>query len=301
MLKYLLIIKILFIVTIGLGQNQIETKSLLPEDGNIPNWNIKDSTEIYFGEDLFMYINGGADLYLEYGFEEVATGRYVNYKNNNILVDIYKMNSIDAAYGIFTLSSTSKGKPMSLGDQSLLYDYYLDLLKGPYFMRFTANNKDNGMIDTLVLFAKEIIPKISINGKKPQLTQTFQLPGMEISNVKYISGIIGLNNVFNFGHGSVAGFSEGLYAKSDDKLLFVFSYEDDRKRREWFASAKGKMQMSKKFTNYLAIDDGFTVTDKSGNYLSFKPYTKYMLVIKGLGWEEARPIFEKMQQNLDKF
>ena len=211
------------------------------------------------------------------------------------------MSNNDAAYGIFTLSSTSKGKPLELGDQSLLYDYYLDLWKGPYFMRFTANNKDNGMIDTLLIFARSIDSKISIKSKKPQLTQTFLLPGMEISNVKYITGIIGLNNVFNFGHGSIAGFSEGLYGKWDDKLLFVFSYEDDRKRREWFASAKGKMQMSKKFTNYTVIDNGFTVTDKSGNLLSFKPYNKYILIIKGIGWKESKPVFEQMQNNLDQF
>ncbi len=283
------------------GQKPVDTKSLLPEDGDIPNWNLKDSVETYFGEDLFMYINGGADMYLEYGFDEVATGRYLNYISNNILVDIYKMSSIDAAYGIYTLSSTSKGKPQDFGDQSLLYDYYLDLWKGPYFMRFTANKKENGMIDTLVVFAKTISSKISINGKKPLLTQAFFLPGMEIRNVKYITGIIGLNNVFNFGHGSIAGFSEGLYGKWEEKLLFVFSYDDDRKRREWFASAKGKMQMSKKFSNYIAVDDGFTVTDKSGTLLSFLPYKKYIMVVKGLGWEEAKPVFDQIKTNLDNF
>lgn len=301
MAKKNLIWNLLIFSTICLGQNQVEIQSLLPENGFLPNWIIKDSIETYKSDDLFMYINGGADVYFEYGFEEVATGRYLNYMANNILVDIYKMSNITAAYGIFTLSSTSKGKPMDLGDQSLLYDYYLDLWKGPYFMRFTVNKIDNGMIDTLMIFARSIDSKISIKGKKPQLTQAFLLPGMEISNVKYITGIIGLNNVFNFGHGSVAAFSEGLYGKWEDKLLFVFSYSDERKRREWFASAKGKMQMSRKFSNYTAIEDGFTVTDKSGGYVSFKPYKKYILVIKGIGWEESKPVFEQMQNNLDKF
>lgn len=301
MIKNILIWSLLFYGFVCLGQEPTDSHLLLPENGDIPNWNLKDSTETYFGEDLFMYINGGADLYLEYGFDEVATGRYLNYLSNNILVDIYKMSNNTAAYGIFTLSSTSKGKPMDLGDQSFLYDYYLDLWKGPYFMRFTANKKDNGMIDTLMIFAKNIEVKISVKGKKPQLTQAFQLPGFEIKNVKYITGIIGLNNVFNFGHGSIASFSEGLYGKWEDKLLFVFSYEDDRKCREWFASAKGKMQMSKKFENYTAIDNGFTVTDKSGNFLSFKSHKKYIMVVKGLGWEESKPVFEKIQVNLDSF
>ena len=152
-----------------------------------------------------------------------------------------------------------------------------------------------------MLFAKTIVPKISINGKKPQLTQAFYLPGFEITNVKYITGIIGLNNIFNFGHGSIASFSEGIYGKWEDKFLFVFAYEDGRKRREWFASAKGKMQMSKKFSNYTAIYDSFSVTDKAGSLFSFKPYSKYILVVKGLGLEEANAVFEKIQANLDTF
>lgn len=301
MKRNILILSLLLYTLIPFAQSQIDSQSLLPEDGDIPNWNLRDSVETYFGEDLFMYINGGADLYLEYGFDEVATGRYMNYLSNNILIDIYKMSSIDAAYGIFTLSSTSKGKPQMFGDQSYLYDYYLDLWKGPYFMRCTANNKDNGMIDTLIVFAKTIVSKISINGKKPQLTQVFNLPGFEITNLKYITGIIGLNNIFNFGHGSIAGFSEGLYGKWQDKFLFVFAYEDARKRREWFASAKGKMQMSKKFSNYTAVYDGFSVTDKAGNFFSFKPYGKYILVVKGLDWEDSKAVFEKLQGKLDTF
>lgn len=301
MIKNILIFSLLINSIVCFGQENVNTQSLLPQNGDIPNWNLKDSTETYPGEDLFMYINGGADLYLEYGFDEVATGRYLNYLSNNVLIDIYKMSSNSAAYGVFTLSSTSKGKPMELGDQSMLYDYYLDLWKGPYFIRFTANKKDNGMIDTLVVFAKKIEAKISVKGKKPQLTLAFQLPGFEIKNVKYFTGIIGLNNIFNFGHGSIASFSEGLYGKWDDKLLFVFSYKDDRKCREWFASAKGKMQMSKKFENYTVIEDGFTVADKTGNFLSFKPHKKYILVVKGLGWDGSKPVFEKIQNNLDSF
>lgn len=300
MVKYIVIWNLILFSLLSIGQQQIETSLLLPENGDIPSWNLKDSVETYYGDDLFLYINGGADLYLEYGFDEVATGRYINYINNNILVDIYKMSSTDAAYGIFTISSTLKGKPMKLGDQSFLYDYYLDIWKGPYFMRFTANNKNNGMIDTLLLFAKTVDLKITINGEKPPLTQAFILPGYQISNLKYFTGIIGLNNVFNFGHGSIASFSQGLYCNWEDKLLFVFSYKDDNKCREWFASAKGKMQMSKKFSNYTKVDDGFTVTDKSGTFISFKPYKQYIRIVKGLGWEEAKPVFEQIKSNLEK-
>ncbi len=259
---------------------------------------MKDSVETYTGDDLFLYINGGADLYLEYGFEEVSTCKYLNYAGNNIHIDIYQMTDESSAYGIFSINSSVHGKPVDFGTKSLLYDYYLDIWKGNYFIRCIANKKENGMVDTLQLFARHIDEKIDVKGNLPLLTSAFKLDGVEFKSVKYVKGIIGLGNVFNFGHGSISGFQEGLIGKWEDKMIFVFAYADDYKSREWFYSAKGKMQMSEKFSDYLKVEDGFTVKDKSGNFLCFKSYKRFMLLIKGMDWEEAKPLFSDIQENL---
>lgn len=284
----------------GMGQELSKIKSLLPVVDEYKNWSIKDSAEVYFDDDLFLYINGGADIYLEYGFEKVVACKYKNYDANTILVDIYKMTDPSAAYGIFSLNSSTRGNSIELGTKSILYDYYLDTWKGSYFIRCTANSKDGGIMDTLLLLAKQIDAKIELKGKVPQLASSFELSSIDFNSIKYIRGIIALNNVFNFGHGSIAGFSEGLIGSYEDKTLFTFSYADDHKRREWFASAKGKMQMSKKFSDYAEVDEGFTVKDKSGNYLSFKPYKRFIIIVKGLNWDDAQSVFIVLQKNLDE-
>lgn len=284
----------------GMGQELSKIKSLLPVVDEYKNWSIKDSAEVYFDDDLFLYINGGADIYLEYGFEKVVACKYKNYDANTILVDIYKMTDPSAAYGIFSLNSSTRGNSIELGTKSILYDYYLDTWKGSYFIRCTANSKEGGIMDTLLLLAKQIDAKIELKGKVPQLASSFELSSIDFNSIKYIRGIIALNNVFNFGHGSIAGFSEGLIGSYEDKTLFTFSYADDHKRREWFASAKGKMQMSKKFSDYAEVDEGFTVKDKSGNYLSFKPYKRFIIIVKGLNWDDAQSVFIVLQKNLDE-
>ncbi|MEZ5198877.1 MAG: DUF6599 family protein [Bacteroidales bacterium] len=281
------------------GQEIDEVVNLLPSVEGYSNWSVKDSAEIFYDDDLFLYINGGADIYLEYGFEKVVACKYRNFEAHTILIDIYKMTDPTAAYGIFSLNSSNWGKAVDLGTASILYDYYLDSWKGSYFIRFTANNNEPGMMDTLLLLAKQLDSKIEEKGKLPHLSLAFDLPDIEFETIKYIRGIIALNNVFNFGHGSISGFSEGLIGSFDGKMLFAFSYADDKKRREWFASAKGKMQMSKKFTDYTEIDEGFTVKDKSGSYLCFKPYKRFIIVVKGENWEEAQSVFINLQKNLD--
>lgn len=280
-------------------QKEFKINDLLPGSGEFENWKVKDSIEIYTGENLFSYIDGGADIYLEYGFKEVASCKYTNFASSSFRIEVYKMTSDSAAFGIFTINSSEKGKPVDLGNKALLYDYYLDFWKGSYFVRCTSGQRDNGLMDTLKLFAGYVNDKIMETGREPKLTNVFRVDKTEFRNIKYITGIIGLGNVFNFGHGAIAGFREGVIGYSDDKILFTFSYPDDRKCREWFASAKGKMQMNQKYSDYTQMENGFTIKDKSGSSFCFIPYKRFIIIIKGMGWEEAQPLLEQIRKNLN--
>ncbi|MCB2219155.1 MAG: hypothetical protein KQI35_02085 [Bacteroidetes bacterium] len=279
---------------------QQEIIKLLPDSDVLGNWTIQDSAETYHDEDLYLYINGGADVYLEYGFEKVVTCRYKNPAANRIHLEIYQMKDIDAAYGIFTLNSTFKGQPMDLGGLSYRYDHYMDVWKGNCFIRCTLTRKEEGAQDTLKMITQSIVDKIEIEGKIPLIKHILDIEGAELRDIKYMRGQIALNNVYNFGHGSIAAFDEAISAKTGDQWYFVFKYDDDRNRREWFASAKGKMHSHRKFTDFVAIEDGFTVKDKYGKTFSFKPYRQFFMVAIGLDWNEAQSVFEQMQTNMDR-
>jgi hypothetical protein len=271
---------------------------MFPGNDDFKNWKLKDSVEFYNGENLFSYINGGADIYLEYGFDKVASCKYLNFASQSIHVEIYKMTSDTAAFGIYTISSSPKGKVISLGNKGLLYDYYLDFWKGSYFVRCSSSIKEVSSIDTLLLFASFVDDKITTTGKEPLLAAVLKIDGIDFYNIKYITGLIALSNVFNFGHGAIAGFTEGIIGYSNDKMLFTFSYASDLKCREWFASAKGKMQMNQKFRDYIQKDKGFTIKDKAGTDFCFIPYKRYIIIFKGMNWEEAQALFEQIKKNL---
>ncbi len=289
---------LLFALNCVVGQEKEDITKLLPESGQFKDWNIKDSISVFSGENLFSYINGGADIYLEYGFDKVAICKYINPTSNYIQIEVYKMTSDSSAYGIFSINSSGKGKSIELGNQAWLYDYYLDFWKGPCFVRCTSGRKDAGLLDTLQMFAAFVDSKIKESGSEPGLTNVISLDNIDFRNIKYFTGIIGLGNVYNFGHGAIAGFSEGAVGYSDDLMLFVFSYKDDHKSREWFASAKGKMQMNKKYLDYLQKENGFTIKDKAGISFCFISYSRFLIIIKGLGWEEAQPLLEQIRKNL---
>lgn len=292
---------ILGFILLGFGVLAQETNNilkLLPKDVEWDEWTIADSAEIYTGEDLYLFINGGADIYLEYGFEKVVNIRYKNAVAVKMHLEIYEMLDPGAAYGIFTLNSSGKGTPEDIGDAGILFDYYLHFVRDKYYVRVTTSRKEEATIKSIHQFAELVEENIPSKGAKPELLNAFDLKDKELKKAKYIRGQIALGNIFNFGHGSVAGFNEGVTANFEEKMFFVFAYQDDREAREWFASCKGKMNMNKKFTDYTSVEDGLTVIDKAGNYLSFKPYGRYYMAIKGMNWEEAAPVFEEISHNL---
>jgi hypothetical protein len=55
-------------------------------------------------ETLYQYIDGGAELYLAYSFEEAACRRYARSGQPDITVDIFEMKEAGDAFGVFSMS-----------------------------------------------------------------------------------------------------------------------------------------------------------------------------------------------------
>jgi hypothetical protein len=107
-------------------------RALLPTASEIDNWERYLDFEEYKGEDLFFYINGGAEIYHEYGFERVIVQDYKSPNGRSASLEIYKMSSPDSAYGMYTFKSSGKGQELNVGHGCKLQDYYLNFWKGQW-------------------------------------------------------------------------------------------------------------------------------------------------------------------------
>lgn len=66
----------------------------------IEGWNAADSIQIYDSSNLWEYINGAADLFIDYGFINLRSCE-MSSENVNIVVDIYNMGSPLNAFGMY--------------------------------------------------------------------------------------------------------------------------------------------------------------------------------------------------------
>ena len=88
----------------------------LPKAGEVGNWKPAYTPQTYKDDDLFTYINGGADIYLEYGFHRVVYNEYQDNNDHSINVEIYEMKNSASAFGIYSFKIGNKGEKIAIGN-----------------------------------------------------------------------------------------------------------------------------------------------------------------------------------------
>ncbi|HBZ20804.1 MAG TPA: hypothetical protein DEO60_06740 [Bacteroidales bacterium] len=158
--------------------------SQLPED--FPSVNKIDlpgarfsSPRTFNGSSLFGYIDGGAELYLEYGFSVVSVIE-IEYLQGKYKTEIYKMNDPEAAFGIFSVSKYRCLDMPSLSEFTCRTRYQLQICKGPYYISII--NSQGTKTDSI---ASITIGKI-ITDKIPDddLDLSKYLPGIKKETIK---------------------------------------------------------------------------------------------------------------------
>jgi len=152
--------------------------SQLPE--NFPVINETDlpgakfsSPRIYNSSALFGYINGGAELYLEYGFSTVSVTE-IEYLQGKYKTEIYKMNGPEEAFGIFSVSKYRCLDMPALAEFTCRTKYQLQICKGPYYISIIKSTDSKSDSIASVTIGKILTGKI----RDEELDLTGYLPGI---------------------------------------------------------------------------------------------------------------------------
>jgi len=174
-----------------------------PLSGRIPKtsipegWTAVGAPQEYEGDDLFIYIDGGADIYQEYGFVRTAVQDYADGGGRSVSLEIFEMTDEDAAFGMYSFKTTGKGEPLELGQGGQIEDYYLNFWKGRYLFTLTGFDDAPETVRGLRAVGKAadlLAPAAS--GPPPLLIRRLPAEGQEARSVKYVRGRIGLANIF---------------------------------------------------------------------------------------------------------
>ncbi|MBN3033953.1 MAG: hypothetical protein JW861_00055 [Bacteroidales bacterium] len=256
-------------------------------------WVMPDTSSLFLDEGLYDFINGGADLYFEYGIHGVLSMVVTN-DSLEVNIECYEMEDDAGAFGIFSVQRGQEGKTVDIGELAVAYESYLDIWKDKLFIRIFLKD---GIKEPEVCqsWGRWIAEKVAGRGQVPEIVTLVDSAGIDVSNAKYFRGIIALGNLYSFGYGIISGFYEGLVSENTDRKVFVFRYKDAESCYEWYQSARGKIQGGQRYNGFAEQADGFTVTDSEQQTLSFFRTDEAILVIRGDTWEQSEVIFHSLK------
>ncbi len=80
----------------------------------VAGWVPSGDVMVYDGENLYGLVNGQADAYFAYAFEQVAVRTHVDHDGASLRIEIWQLTSEADAYGL--LSTVRTGEPVPVGN-----------------------------------------------------------------------------------------------------------------------------------------------------------------------------------------
>lgn len=198
--------------------------------------------ETFDGESLWGYMNGGADIYLEYGFDILRVEEFV-YQDEEIKLEIFKMQDAVSAFGIYSVKTFKCAGQNIFGELDCLNKYQFQLAYGSYYIQL-INNSGTGK-------AEEFMKKLATLITEKLETEELMLPasyltdslGLNISCIKMVKGYLGLQNKLI----EMSSCFDGL----TDYQVYFAKLEEDGETFNYYEIVFGDEEMKKRFNGNI--------------------------------------------------
>ena len=139
----------------------------LPADGELPGWSLATEPMHFEADNLWEYINGQADFFIDYGFVRVDTAEYRNdQESSSVVLEIYRMGRPQEAFGIFAAERTPDDRPLEIGAQAYLGTNVLGFWQAEQYVKLTSFDEGAAVEQLLIGFAEEISARIPSQGQE---------------------------------------------------------------------------------------------------------------------------------------
>jgi hypothetical protein len=184
-----------------------------PDADTVPGWNRGDEAETFDSETIFNLVDGQADFFFVYGFEQVAVQRYTNSDGIVLDVQIWRLAHPEDAYGLFTASTA--GEPADIGNEGDIdpgrrLAFWQDRYVTQMYARSAIADAD------LRGFADAISAALPSGGERPALMDRLPSDGLVARSAVFFHEEISIQNEIWLGGENVLGLSpdtDGVLAR----------------------------------------------------------------------------------------
>lgn len=275
-------------------------RSLLPSGQEAGGWEADGSPQEFKGDDLYLYINGGAEIYQEYGFEEVLVQDYRGPEGKGLSLEIFQMTSPGSAYGMYTFKRSLRGKPVDAGIEGQLEDYYLNFWKGNFLVTITGQDESPATTRGLLELARAIAGRIQGPSDPAPIVAELPPQGLIASSVRYFKGYLGfMNNYPSLGKETFR-FEDGVRGDySPSASLFILAYPSEEELRQGFPAIAQALKSDPRALEFRPGEGlSFDLTDDRGKLLSLQAAGDLLLICleDQASAGNARALFEAVRK-----
>jgi hypothetical protein len=232
---------LLLILPLSIGGTVNKEDRSLPKQ--IREWKAESKDQSYDRKTIYKYIDGGAELYLTYDFQQVISRKYTGPGNSEIILDIYCMGSPADAFGLFT--SEREDKDADIGQGSEFGGGLLRFWKGNFFVSILANGGGENAASAVLELGKMVDASIDSTGIEPDLLRFLpKLDNLDKKKTRYFHTSLLLDKHYYVANENILFLSPKtgcvlaeypLAPNSKDAIiLLVIKYENDAKAKEAF-------------------------------------------------------------------
>lgn len=262
MKKQFIICFILFLVI------ELMADIILPKDNFVKGWLKSCQTLRFTKNDLYGHINGGAELFLEFGFNELLVQRYEK-GGEEITLEIYIMDSPDAALGIYLMKCGNETPIKDIPARNSANRYQFVLVKGDYFILVNSFSGNEALIPVMVELTKNTLAAIP-QGNPVKLLEYLPKENLVAGSERIIRGPYALQPIFTFGKGDIFKLGGKIFGVVGDynnskgkafctRIIIPYPQEED--------ALSAYKNLIEKLDPYLKI------INKSEKELIFKDYS----------------------------
>jgi predicted small lipoprotein YifL len=161
--------------------------ALLPASGAAANWSRIKEPRRYSQADLWEYIDGAAEAYLAFGFQELATAGYaLAPAGTDVTADLFRMADPVSAFGIFAQERAASCDAVSVGVEGCSAGGVLAFWSGPYFVKLTAFKDTPDTRQALVALASAAAAALGPPGAAPLQVGWFPTRNLVPRSVRFV-------------------------------------------------------------------------------------------------------------------
>ena len=271
------------------NQDSLSFAKLLPDSLN--GWRADLPDEIYNPENLYEFIDGGAELYLSYGFKKLYHRTYLKQDSPDILVDIFDMGTPANAFGIFM--HTRENIDSTFGQGSEYVQGFLNFWKNNFYISLLALAETAQTKKTLFELAGIIDSRIIGKGEIPRLVNKLPYSGLKKASVRFFHHYLWINSYIALSEQNILQISENdqiiLGRYRNGCVLMIVQYANKKKAQNVWQMLTTRHFPRLKQTEIIKHKDA---------YLLFNLQAPYLIVIANK--KDPQTLKELLKKTLKK-